>query len=296
VDPAVVGPGAPGDVRLLVVRHARPVREIRVRRRTLWRAATVSALVLWGLPLGALAGIAAQAREDRARLAEDVEQLTDRTARLSTTVAALEHSVGIAPGDSASATVPSSAVRAPAVARAAAADGWVDDLDRRVGAVRDAIRTRLRSLPLGTPIAARLSSGFGWRADPLGGGDVEWHPGLDLPAREGAPVRATADGVVEFAGWRNGYGLAVIVRHADGFSTLFGHLSAATVRAGDPVTRDALIGRVGNEGRSTGPHLHYEVRRWGKPIDPRAVRAPFAPPVLVRPPVLPPSAAPTLDR
>jgi murein DD-endopeptidase MepM/ murein hydrolase activator NlpD len=121
------------------------------------------------------------------------------------------------------------------------------------------------------PIVARLSSGFGWRADPFGGDD-EWHAGLDFPAPYGAPVRATAEGEVEFAEWRNGYGLAVSIRHPDGYTTLFGHLSAASVRAGERVTRGTVIGRVGNEGRSTGPHVHYEVRRYGKPVDPRRVR------------------------
>jgi len=153
---------------------------------------------------------------------------------------------------------------APAVHSTHAADSWLGDLERRVHTVRGAlgarIRTRITSLPIGMPLVARLSSGFGWRSNPFGGGRPEFHRGLDIPAPWGTPVRATADGVVEFAGWRSGYGLAVAIRHADGYSTLFGHLSRATVRAGDRVVRGAVVGRVGNEGRSTGPHVHYEVR------------------------------------
>jgi len=269
------------DIRLLVVRDAKPVREIRLRRRTVWRAATLGVLALWCAPLAALAGIAAQARDDRDELSGDVRTLAARTARLSASVVALERSVGVAalPNGTPPNVAPSNAAPTPATAAPAdAADSWVSDLERRVRTVGGALRSRLRSLPVGRPIAARLSSGFGWRADPFGGGGADWHPGLDIPASYGTPVRATADGVVEFAQWRNGYGLAVGIRHADGFSTLFGHLSAATVRPGQAVTRDAVIGRVGNEGRSTGPHVHYEVRRWGKPIDPARVRLTFSPP------------------
>jgi murein DD-endopeptidase MepM/ murein hydrolase activator NlpD len=262
------------EVRLLVVRPAQPVREIRVRPRLLWRAATFGVLALWCLPVAVLAGIATQAREDREQLASDVQELTERTARLSSSVASLERSMGLAasrPDSAAAAAAPADSAPAPAVHRSRAADSWLGDLERRVGTVRGALGSRLRNLPVGIPIVARLSSGFGWRANPFGGGRAEFHRGLDIPSPWGTPVRATADGVVEFAEWRSGYGLAVAIRHADGFMTLFGHLSAATVHAGDRVTRGAVVGRVGNEGRSTGPHVHYEVRRWGKPIDPRRV-------------------------
>lgn len=260
------------------------MREIRVQPRTVWRLGALGVLTFWALPLAALAGIAAQARDDRAQLAGDVRALAARTARLSANVMALEHSVGVAVaggtlGDDAPRTM------TVAVSDAGETDTWVSDLERRVRNVGGALRTRLRNLPVGAPVASRLSSGFGWRADPFGGKGGDWHPGLDFPARYGTPVRATADGVVEYAAWRNGYGLAVSIRHADGFTTLFGHLSAASVHEGDAVTRDAIIGRVGNEGRSTGPHVHYEVRRWGKPVDPGRVRLTLAPP-----------ATPTLTR
>ena len=273
------------DTRVLLVRHGRPVREFRVRRGVVWRAATLGALALWVLPIALLAGIAAQAREDRARLAVDVATLAARTARLSSDVATLEHSVGLANASNGAPNgvpnrVPNGATSdaggevvdaPPLVDRASAADGWVDDLERRVGSVRGYVVTHLRALPTGTPLVARLSSGFGWRTNPFGGRD-EYHAGIDLPAPYGAPVRATADGVVEFAGWRNGYGTAVGIKHADGFTTLFAHLSAATVHVGDRVARGVVVGRVGSEGHSTGPHVHYEVRRWGTPVDPRHVR------------------------
>lgn len=276
------------DIRLLVVREAKPVRELRMRRRTLWRLGALGVLTFWGLPLAALAGIAAQARDDRAQLAGDVRTLAARTARLTANVVALEHSVGVAmtgavasvAHDRTGAATTRTPMPTPAaVDEADVADGWVSDLERRVRTVGGALRTRLRNLPIGVPVAAaRLSSGFGWRADPFGGKGSDWHPGLDFPARYGTPVRATADGVVDFVGWQNGYGLAVRIRHADGFTTLFGHLSATTVRSGESVSRDAIVGRVGNEGRSTGPHVHYEVRRFGRPVDPGRVRLTLAPP------------------
>lgn len=273
-------------MRLLVVRHAKPVRELKVRRRTLWRVGLLLFLLLWCVPLATLAGIAAQARDDRETLAREVavvttraEQLSSNVASLEANLAALEKFAGVHPkADSAGG--PPDARPALAVDAMSGTDTWLDDLERRITTVRGAVQLRIermRRLPVGMPIASRLSSGFGWRSNPFTGRGSEWHSGLDFPAPIGSPVRATADGVVEFAERRSGYGLAVSVRHGDGYSTVFGHLSAATVRAGQKVTRGTIVGRVGNEGRSTGPHVHYEVRRHGKAIDPRRVRAQSAP-------------------
>lgn len=262
-------------MRLLVIRHAKPVRELRVRRRTLWRVTMFLLIAFWCVPLALLAGIAAQARDDREVLARDVDVLTARTAQLSSNVARLEKFAGMSAAKPDSAGGPLDAPPPLAVQMARGADSWLDDLERRIETVHGAVQRRverIRSTPLGMPIASRLSSGFGWRSNPFTGRGSEWHSGLDFPAPLGTPVRATADGVVQFAERRSGYGLAVSIGHRDGFSTVFGHLSAATVRAGQKVTRGDVVGRVGNEGRSTGPHVHYEVRRWGKPIDPRRVQ------------------------
>ena len=269
-------------MRLLVVRHAKPVRELRVRRRTLWRVGLLLFLLLWCVPLATLAGIAAQARDDRDVLERDVAVLTNRAEQLSSNVAALESNLAAlekfagVPAKKDSSGGPANAHPALAIDAMSGTDSWLDDLERRIATVRGAVQHRIekmRSLPVGMPIASRLSSGFGWRSNPFTGRGSEWHSGLDFPAPIGSPVRATADGVVEFAERRSGYGLAVSIRHRDGFSTVFGHLSAATVRTGQKVTRGTVVGRVGNEGRSTGPHVHYEVRRYGKPMDPRRVRA-----------------------
>lgn len=115
--------------------------------------------------------------------------------------------------------------------------------------------------------AGRLTSGFGMRKDPFTG-RPEFHTGIDIAARIGTPVRPYARGVVTFTGWDGGYGQVVVVRHANGLETKYGHTSKNLVRLGQPVTPDTVIAEVGTTGRSTGPHLHFEMRRNGKPIDP----------------------------
>ena len=124
--------------------------------------------------------------------------------------------------------------------------------------------------PIGLPLRAMfVSSGFGMRWHPLGGG-AKFHCGVDFPAPVGTPVNATASGVVVFSGWDGGYGLSVVIEHGSGTRTLFGHLSGVSVGSGDPVNAGQVIGQVGSTGRSTGPHLHYEIREGGRPVDPRA--------------------------
>lgn len=124
--------------------------------------------------------------------------------------------------------------------------------------------------PAGLPLRTMfVSSGFGMRWHPLGGG-AKFHGGVDFPAPVGTSVYATAPGVVVFSGWNGGYGLSLAIEHGSGTVTLFGHLSRISVSSGDPVSLGQIIGQVGSTGRSTGPHLHYEVRRGGRPVDPRS--------------------------
>lgn len=114
---------------------------------------------------------------------------------------------------------------------------------------------------------SRLTSGFGIRRHPLLGG---WrsHSGVDLSARLGSPVVATADGTVTQANWHGGYGLLVAIDRGDGVQIRYAHLSRLNVKAGQTVRTGDVVGYVGSTGRSTGPHLHYEVRVNGTPIDP----------------------------
>ena len=112
-----------------------------------------------------------------------------------------------------------------------------------------------------------MTSGFGYRRDPFGGGG-EFHPGVDLAASAGSPVRATADGVVGRAGWNGGYGQMIALEQGNGVETRYGHMSQLAVVPGQQVRRGEVIGYVGSTGRSTGAHLHYEVRVNGRPVDP----------------------------
>lgn len=118
-----------------------------------------------------------------------------------------------------------------------------------------------------SPQRVRVSSQFGLRADPLKGGRRQ-HAGIDFPGRSGANVYATGAGRVAIAGWSAGYGKLVEIVHAGGLRTRYGHLSSINVTPGASVAAGQLIGKVGSTGRSTGPHLHYEVRVDGVATDP----------------------------
>lgn len=118
------------------------------------------------------------------------------------------------------------------------------------------------------PIAGTLESGFGGRRNPFGGSSSEFHTGQDMEAPSGTPISAAANGTVTYAGWMNGYGQIVIIDHGGGLFTRYGHMSRIEATVGQTVTRGQLIGLVGSTGRSTGPHVHYEVRINDKPVDP----------------------------
>jgi len=123
-------------------------------------------------------------------------------------------------------------------------------------------------LPTGMPVSARaMTSAFGMRSHPLLGG-YRAHNGVDLAAPTGSPIRATSDGTVGSANWNGGYGLFVSLEHGGGVETRYGHMSRLNVVAGQQVKKGDVIGYVGSTGRSTGPHLHYEVRRNGRAVNP----------------------------
>jgi murein DD-endopeptidase MepM/ murein hydrolase activator NlpD len=124
--------------------------------------------------------------------------------------------------------------------------------------------------PLGLPFPGAITSSFGHRENPFGGADVETHKGLDIKGPYGAEVKAMAKGEVQFAGTRGGYGNCIILKHGNGFETLYGHLSKILVHPGQKIEIGDQIGNIGSTGRSTGPHLHYEVHRNGQKINPEA--------------------------
>jgi murein DD-endopeptidase MepM/ murein hydrolase activator NlpD len=130
-------------------------------------------------------------------------------------------------------------------------------------------RIAAEQLPFSMPVRSnfRLTSGFGYRRDPINGGR-RLHAGTDFAGPRGTPIYAGGDGTVIFAGRQSGYGLMVEIRHPFGLTTRYAHMSRIRVSEGERVSRGDRIGDMGNTGRSTGPHLHYEVRRDGDPVNP----------------------------
>jgi murein DD-endopeptidase MepM/ murein hydrolase activator NlpD len=128
----------------------------------------------------------------------------------------------------------------------------------------------LNAVPVRKPVAGLLdmTSPFGVRIDPFLG-RAAMHSGVDLRGDVGEPVRATAAGKVTVAGWDGGYGKMVEIDHGNGLATRYGHLSEIDVKLGQTVRAGETIGRIGSTGRSTGPHLHYETRINGEPVDPQ---------------------------
>lgn len=158
-------------------------------------------------------------------------------------------------------------------------DTDTDPFNRRIVEVearlRDAalVENRLHTLPLGAPVGVpygdlRETSGFGYRTDPFNARKTAFHEGADLAAYWGAPITATAPGKVTYAGTRGTYGRVVEIDHGDGFKTRYGHMNSIAVKANQMVAIGQKVGTMGSTGRSTGPHLHYEVFYRGKLYDP----------------------------
>jgi murein DD-endopeptidase MepM/ murein hydrolase activator NlpD len=142
--------------------------------------------------------------------------------------------------------------------------GLIGNEDTIIAAPRSGV-----SVPSRMPVdGLRMSSGYGMRTHPVLGGRRQ-HNGVDLAASHGTPVYATADGLVGKAQYWGSYGNYVQIEHGGELQTRYAHLSSYTVRMGDMVQKGDLIGYIGSTGRSTGPHLHYEVRVAGEPVDPR---------------------------
>ena len=148
--------------------------------------------------------------------------------------------------------------------------GLLGAIESRLASVKTNVESQqalARSTPSIWPLAGWLSSSYGNRRDPFTGA-ADFHPGLDIAADKGTPVRATADGTVQSAAYNGNYGNAVLVEHGYGISTRFGHLSAFAVRPGQQVRRGDVVGYVGATGRATSPHLHYEILLNGRQINP----------------------------
>ncbi len=273
-----------------------------VRRLTLSRrAALTGAMSLFVLPLlvGLGSGGATQAElrilrsaNESLRLENDsyreaTGELTEQIASLQTALAQLGEHVELDPAtrqaiEQLARTRATGGSSNPAVAAAAAASKAVPEgtfgilrdllgsLESRLASVRTQVENQQafgRSTPSTWPIVGWLTSGFGNRRDPFTG-QPDFHTGLDISAQYGTPIRATADGRVESAGYSGNYGNAVVVSHGYGISTRFGHLSRFASRVGQRVKRGEVIGYVGATGRATSSHLHYEILMNGQPINP----------------------------
>lgn len=132
----------------------------------------------------------------------------------------------------------------------------------------DEQRNIYRATPNIWPVEGRITSFFGSRAHPWAEGDRDFHPGLDIAAEMGTPVRATASGTVKLAQWQGGYGKLVAIDHGHGFVTLYAHNTRLAVKPGDQIKRGQVIAYLGATGATTGPHLHYEVRINGNAVNP----------------------------
>ncbi len=156
---------------------------------------------------------------------------------------------------------------------------WYESEGGKNGGYYDFAGKAQKKAFLKSPVAfTRISSGFGMRRHPVSGYSRA-HKGIDFAAPSGTPIKAAADGTVEHAGWRGGYGNMVVLKHWGSYSTAYGHMSRVATRRGAKVRQGDVIGYVGSTGVSTGPHLHYEFRAGKAQVNPRAIAMPEAPPL-----------------
>lgn len=159
----------------------------------------------------------------------------------------------------------------PLPARSEAFRSLLETTDRQIDDLAQRYRNRylrLNYTPSTWPVEGILRDRFGFIRNRFGAGQSRFHRGIDISTRPGSLVMASADGVVHSISWRSDYGKTIILKHHFGLSTVYAHLSAYNVKQGDLVQRGQVIGFVGNTGRSTGPHLHYEVRIGDMPVNP----------------------------
>ena len=214
---------------------------------------------------------AALARVEAQQLAF-AERLTRFADRKSAAAEAAIRKLGLNPKRMLATLDDRNAMGGPLIAFVPSAERSFDPRFRRLGlslARMDALHRGLQGIPQVIPAAGKhITSGFGYRTDPIAGSPA-FHAGLDFRGPTGAPVYAAARGKVAFVGRRPGYGNCVEIDHGNGLRTRYAHMSAFRTRVGQSVMAGQPIGAVGSTGRSTGPHLHFEVRLHGEPVNPR---------------------------
>jgi len=282
---------------LIANRNTGAVRRLTLSRRT----ALLAAMCLASVPLfiGLGAGGASPVELEAVRLANDslkVEnesyrvatgELAEQISTLQTALSQLSEQAELDPAARQalaksvvlmkSRAAGGAAIPVPVASTTESAEGTFGILKNLLGALENrlaSVKTKVenqqaiaRATPSIWPIAGWLSSSYGQRKDPFSGGP-DFHPGLDISADRGTPVRATADGTVETAGYNGAYGNSVLIAHGYGIETRFGHLSGYAVSVGQQIRRGDVIGYVGSTGRATAAHLHYEILVNGSPINP----------------------------
>ncbi len=225
-------------------------------------------------------------REATAELAGQVESLQAAIADLGESAAldpGLAHSMSVLPATVKARALGVSAVTQPATTYAAVLDtladpeavfapirGLLTGLESSLDAVRENVQRRnalADATPSIWPSYGWLSSAIGRRTHPTTGSN-DWHSGLDIAGNRGQPVYATADGTVTYADLQGPYGKLIVIDHGFGLESKYGHLSSFGVQKGDHVKRGDMIGNLGSTGRTTGPHLHYEVLADGRVLNP----------------------------
>jgi murein DD-endopeptidase MepM/ murein hydrolase activator NlpD len=209
-----------------------------------------------------LLAIDARQRRFATLLTHAVERRADKTA-------AAIRSLGLNPD--AMARTAARAQGGPFVPWRGQRDAMPEEFDRLATALSrmEFLESSLMTIPSGRPTLAPMqSSSYGYRRDPFNG-HAAFHAGIDFPGQHGQPILAAAAGKVSFVGQRSGYGNVVEVSHGNGLMTRYAHLSGFAAHVGQQVDRGAMIARMGSTGRSTGDHLHFEVRLNGQPINPR---------------------------
>ena len=201
-----------------------------------------------------------------------VEHLTRYADHRSAKAVEAIRKLGLNPATMLAAANNRSAQGGPLIRVATSKNGSLDPRFRRLGASlarMEALERGLAGIPQVLPASMEfISSGFGYRADPFTGG-AAFHSGLDFKGPVGAPIYAAAKGRISFAGVRQGYGKCIEVDHGNGLMTRYAHMSAFRARVGQAVNAGDVIGAIGSTGRSTGPHLHFEVRVHDRPVNPR---------------------------
>jgi murein DD-endopeptidase MepM/ murein hydrolase activator NlpD len=256
------------------------IRRFRIHKRWLKVAPVVALLLLCAAAYG-LVGVYREAvhlrverENERLRVENDaqrqkLEQLKDRVDAIDAATRRLAEISGVAGDggtDARGAGGPSVPMDESAIA---AVEARAVQLEAQLKDYEAALREKAR-IPSIWPVVGETTDGFGGRSNPFGGSSLEFHPGQDIRAERGTPVVCAAAGTVLSAGWQNGYGQMVEVSHGGGLTTRYAHLSKIEVAPGQTISRGDLVGRVGSTGRSTGPHLHYEVRVGGEAVNPRA--------------------------